>query len=97
MEKLANIGGAIMLVFVLVVAYPGVKDGFQKTFGPFDDVKVKYKWMDRKTGDSKCVAKAPGEQPTPCDQKSKEELGEYKLLWEIPNKALAQAAYSRKE
>ena len=97
MQKLANIGGAIMLVVLLVLAYDAAKDGFQKTLGPFDDVKVKYKWMDHKTGDLKCVAKAPGEKVEPCDRKNKEELSSYKLLWEIPEHALATAAYARKE
>lgn len=97
MQIVKNLVGIAAAVFVLIGFSFAVKDGFQKTFGPFDDVKVKYKWMDRKTGDSKCVAKAPGEQPTPCDQKSKEELSEYKLLWETPRQALVEAAYSRRE
>ena len=97
MQKIVNIGGTVVLLVVLFLAYQAVKEGFLKTFGPFDDVKVQYKWMDPRVGDVKCVAKAPGEQPTPCNTKSQTELNEYKLVWEIPEKALAQAAYAKKE
>lgn len=97
MQVLKNVAGAALISLALFGFYHSVKDGFQKTFGPFDDVKVQYKWMDSKLGHLKCVAKAPGEDATPCNQKSTKELNEYKLLWEMPEKTLAQVAYARKE
>lgn len=97
MQKLANIGGIITLLILLFLSYDSVKEGFLKTLGPFDSIKVQYKWVDQKVGDVKCVAKAPGEQAVPCSQKSAPELNEYKLVWEIPEKKLAEAAYANKD
>lgn len=90
MGKVTSIAGIIMLVAMFFYT---LQDGLQKTLGPFDNVKVKYKWQDPKTGSPKCVAKAPGEKAIPCSQKNNEELNEYKLLREIPEDALAQVAY----
>ena len=95
-QKLVNISGAFATIALMFFFYSSVRDGFLWTIGPFDTIKVQYKWMDHETGDRLCVAKAPGENGVPCHKKTKKELNEYKLLWEMPEKALAQVAYSRK-
>lgn len=94
MQKVINIAGMLALAVMFLCS---LQDGLQKTLGPFDNVKVKYKWQDPKTGSPKCVAKAPGVPAVLCSQKNSEELNEYKLLREIPDKALAQVAYSKTE
>jgi len=98
LQKLANVGGIIALFAGLFMAYNAMEYGFKWTLGPFDDIAVQYKWMDGKSGERNCVAHAPGERPTLCKQKTKEELNEYKLLWkEPPQNVLAQVARTRNE
>lgn len=96
-SRIVNIGVFITFFVVFYLCFSSVQEGFLKTFGPFEEVKIQYKWRDTKSNMVKCVAKAPGEEAMPCFKKSATELSEYKLIWKIPEKEIARVAYTNED
>lgn len=85
----------IAVIALLFFGY-SMHTALQKTLGPFDNVPVKYRWTDSKSGDAMCVAKAPKSPPMRCSQVSQKELRTYKVLYEKPSAVLAEV-YRREE
>lgn len=61
------------------------------------DIKTKYRWTERKTGEKKCVAQEPGKEAVPCSWKDHDELKEYNVRWITPSAELIAIAQRESE